>query len=128
MILAVFSILFLQLQSHLSFLLPLSLQSISILLQLLYRRLQSPFVVGLIRKLLVVGCLGNWCQFGDAQIVDGECSIARWYAVTHALSPILFLFPGTAVFSPFPTELGPEDATIVFYALENPPVDHNLTS
>lgn len=56
MILAVFSILFLQLQSHLSFLFPLSLQSISILLQLLYRRLQSPFVVGLIRKLLVVGC------------------------------------------------------------------------
>ena len=34
----------------------------------------------------------------------------------------------TAVFSSFPTELGPKNPTIVFYALENPPVDHNLTS
>ncbi len=56
MILAVFSILFLQLQSHLSFLFPLNFQSVSILLQLLYRRLQGPFVVGLSRELLVIGC------------------------------------------------------------------------
>ena len=52
----------------------------------------------------------------------------RWGWKSYILYPQFFMFPGTAVLGPFPRDLGTAMPTIVFYALENPPVGHNLTS
>ena len=60
-----------------------------------------------------------------AGCVVAGCSVAEHAAGEGCVFRQFFMCPGTAVLGPF---LAPEMPGIVFYAIENPPVDHNLTS